>query len=80
MALHRTDQGGKERSGGGMKARDLFDSDQAFLDALDSAEENATSAFEMEFVDSLTKKAEIYGLDTFISENQLEIFKRIAGF
>ena len=63
-----------------MKARDFFDKDADFLEALETAEESAITAWDMEFVDGLRKKAETYGLDTFMSDAQYTQFKRLAGF
>ncbi len=61
-----------------MRASDHFESEAEFLAALEAAEENAISSFDMGFVSDLTQKAEKYGLEVFMSEAQYETLKRIA--
>ena len=50
-----------------------------FEDLLASAEENASSDWEMGFVEDLSERYEQYGDDMFLSEKQAEILRRIAN-
>lgn len=61
------------------RAEDWFDSEAEFTAALEAAEENAKAAFDVNLVDNLTSKAQVYGMRTFLSESQYEHLKRIAG-
>lgn len=50
-----------------------------FEDLLASAEANASSDWEMGFVEDLSERYERYGDDMFLSEKQAEILRRIAN-
>jgi len=59
-------------------ARDWFDTEAEFIEMLETAEENATSDWEMTFVDSISTRAKQYGGSTYLSEEQYEKLKKIA--
>ena len=60
------------------KVRDLYDETE-FQDILDSADENASGAWEQSFVSDMQEKFDEYGLSMFISDKQQEIIERIAN-
>jgi hypothetical protein len=60
------------------RASDWFATEAEFTDMLEAAEENATDSNEIRFVDSLTRAAQKYGMDTYISEAQYDWLKSIA--
>ena len=61
-----------------MRAKDFFANEKAFSDLLDDAEDKADTEWEMEFVASMTARYEDYGMDTFLSYDQLRSLHRIA--
>lgn len=61
-----------------MKVIDIYPDDDDFEELLASAEENASSEWETEFVSSLQERYEQYGINMFLSDKQDEILKRIA--
>lgn len=61
-----------------MKVIDMYPDDDDFEELLASAEGNASSDWETEFVSSLQERYHQYGIDTFLSEKQDEILHRIA--
>lgn len=50
-----------------------------FEELLDSADTNAISEWDMEFVADIKDRYQKYGDDTFISQSQLEQLERVAG-
>jgi len=58
---------------------DLFDDASEFDELLADAENNATSDWDMNFVDDLRNRYDKYGKRMYLSERQLEILERIAG-
>lgn len=58
---------------------DLFDDASEFDELLADAENNATSDWDMNFVDDLRNRYDKYGERMYLSERQLEILRRIAG-
>ena len=58
---------------------DLFDDASEFDELLADAENNATSDWDMNFVDDLRNRYDKYGERMYLSERQLEILERIAG-
>ena len=61
-----------------MKICDKYPNDDDFEELLASAEENASSDWETEFVSSLQERYEQYGINMFLSEKQDEVLRRIA--
>ena len=57
----------------------LFDDASEFDELLADAENNATSDWDMNFVDDLRNRYDKYGERMYLSERQLEILERIAG-
>lgn len=60
------------------KVGDVF-TDKEFADLLGSAEDGATTGWEMNFTSDLRDKWDQYGLDMFISEKQIEHLEKIAN-
>ena len=58
---------------------DLFDDASEFDELLADAENNATSDWDMNFVDDLRNRYDKYGERMYLSERKLEILERIAG-
>ena len=58
---------------------DLFDDASEFDELLADAGNNATSDWDMNFVDDLRNRYDKYGERMYLSERQLEILERIAG-
>ena len=58
---------------------DMFDSLTEFEDLLGEAEDNASSAWEMDFVDSIREKFTEFAGKMYLSEKQEAILRRIAG-
>lgn len=61
-----------------MKLSEKFKTIGEFELVLDSAEHNASSEFEMEFVASIKEKYDQFGMNMFFSEKQEEVLDRIA--
>lgn len=61
-----------------MKICDKYPDDDDFEELLASAEENASSEWETEFVSSIQERYEKYGTNMFLSDKQDEILNRIA--
>lgn len=61
-----------------MRAKDFFKNEQAFSTLLDDAEDKADNEWEMNFVSSMIAKYEDYGMETFLSDDQLQSLHRIA--
>lgn len=61
-----------------MRAKDFFADSQAFSTLLDDAEEKCDTEWEMNFVASMIAKYEDYGMETFLSDDQLQSLHRIA--
>lgn len=59
-----------------MKAKDIPD----FDDLLEQAVSNASSDWEVDFVTSIKRQYSQYGDNTFISERQEEVLRRIANW
>lgn len=59
--------------------KDLFDDVSEFEDLLTSAEDNAETGWEMNFVEETREKYETWGKKMFLSDKQLSILERIAG-
>lgn len=57
----------------------LFDDASEFDELLADAGNNATSDWDMNFVDDLRNRYDKYGERMYLSERQLEILERIAG-
>lgn len=51
-----------------------------FGDLLEDATRNASTDGEMGFVESINQLYEEFGDDTFISEKQLDVLERLAGW
>ncbi len=62
-----------------MKAKDFFESEEAFEELLELADSGARSVSETDFVCGMIERQEEYGLDTFITESQLEWLRKLAA-
>ena len=60
------------------RARDFFEEESDFEELLEKADSGARSAGDREFVENMIEYQEMYGLNTFISEAQLEWLQRLA--
>jgi hypothetical protein len=56
-----------------------YDIDESLREMLDDAELNASTDWEMEFVDGIKLRYQRYGETTILSDKQLETLRRIAG-
>lgn len=61
------------------KVIDEFDSETEFEDLLLNADQQASTDWEMSFVEDMRDRFEQYGMNTYISDKQLETLNRIAG-
>lgn len=61
------------------KVIDEFDSETEFEDLLLNADQQASTDWEMSFVEDMRGRFEQYGMNTYISDKQLETLNRIAG-
>ena len=61
------------------KVIDEFDSATEFEDLLLNADQQASTDWEMSFVEDMRDRFEQYGMNTYISDKQLETLNRIAG-
>lgn len=61
------------------KAFELYDY-REFQDLIDSAIVNAKTSYEMDFVGDLEARFEIYGLETSLTERQVELLEKLAGY
>lgn len=55
-----------------------FTTQDEFERTLDSAETNAATEFEMDFVGSIKEKYQLFGMKGYLSERQEETLDRIA--
>lgn len=58
-----------------MTVKDLFDDIDDFEDMLDTAEGNAVSEWQINFVDSIRSKYQEFRGNMFLSEKQLDVLK-----
>lgn len=61
------------------KVKDMFDDLKDFELLLDEACSNAESGWEMDFTDEMAERYELYKGDTFLSEKQEDLLRRIAN-
>lgn len=52
---------------------------EEFIDLLGEAETNASSGWEMDFVEDMRERFAKWGTDMLLSDKQVEQLKRIAG-
>lgn len=61
------------------RVSDFFDSSQEFLDLWSSAEDNAESDWEEEFIENLRPSIEEYEEDAFLSDAQLSKLRQLTN-
>ena len=60
------------------RANDFFETEEEFLDTIDQADALARGEREMEFLEGLRYKLDLYGLDSFLSQKQVDWLRAIA--
>lgn len=58
---------------------DIFETEEDVAKALAEAEENASSSFEMEFVESFKARFEKFGMGTYVSDKQWAVLTRLIN-
>ena len=64
--------------GGIVRVKDMYSDDDEFEELLESADSNASTEWEMQFVDDIRERSEKYGGDMFVSEKQIATLEKIA--